>query len=389
MRDRVVVSSFACNRARRCGVADHRRAAARRVRAAGGVRSRKAAAAPARGAPGAGRPPRRPAPAAAGQAGAGDAARRRRARERRGAAAAASSSAPSATSKRRAGRPVPPEQRDQVYRGVLDELLSFKLVQAEGKARGITVTDAGNRRPHRRDRKQVPDRRTSSSRRCKAQADDAGRPAQRDRAREMLVNKTMEAEVAPKVIVTPAGSRRLLQGRTPISSSSRSRSAPATSCSPWTAAPPPTSRSRRATRPKAVLKRAKAGEDFAALAKQFSKDGSAAAGGDLNYFPKGQMVPAFEQAAFALKPGEISDIVEIAVRLPHHQGDRRQARARRPARRGERSPRASSSSSASSRSWCSSSCSRSRRSTRSKSSSERPDIRLLGDARGLAGSCRC
>ena len=60
----------------------------------------------------------------------------------------------------------------------------------------------------------------------------------------------------------------------------------------------------------AILKRVKGGEDFATLAKSESSCPSSAQGGDLGTFARGQMVPAFENAAFALKPGQVSDIVE-------------------------------------------------------------------------------
>ncbi|HET8945809.1 MAG TPA: peptidyl-prolyl cis-trans isomerase [Candidatus Polarisedimenticolia bacterium] len=61
---------------------------------------------------------------------------------------------------------------------------------------------------------------------------------------------------------------------------------------------------------KDVLKRVKAGEDFAALAKKFSEDSTAANGGDLNFFGRGQMVKEFEEAAFALPVGGTSDLVK-------------------------------------------------------------------------------
>lgn len=58
-----------------------------------------------------------------------------------------------------------------------------------------------------------------------------------------------------------------------------------------------------------LLKRAKAGEDFAKLAKEFSEDpGSKNRGGEYT-FPRGQMVPEFEAAAFSLETNQVSDLV--------------------------------------------------------------------------------
>ena len=58
--------------------------------------------------------------------------------------------------------------------------------------------------------------------------------------------------------------------------------------------------------------RAVAGEDFASLASELSEGPTASNGGDLGFFTRDQMIPAFAEVAFALEPGEISGVVHTA-----------------------------------------------------------------------------
>ena len=75
-----------------------------------------------------------------------------------------------------------------------------------------------------------------------------------------------------------------------------------------------TAEEKKAAREKAekLRKELAGGADFAALAKGNSTCPSSQQGGDLGFFGKGQMVPAFESVAFSLKPGEISEVVETS-----------------------------------------------------------------------------
>ena len=67
---------------------------------------------------------------------------------------------------------------------------------------------------------------------------------------------------------------------------------------------------------KGIHNRLRKGEDFEALAKEYSKGPSGAKGGDLGYFSRGQMVKPFDEVAFGLSPGKVSDIVE--TRFGYH-----------------------------------------------------------------------
>jgi peptidyl-prolyl cis-trans isomerase SurA len=66
-------------------------------------------------------------------------------------------------------------------------------------------------------------------------------------------------------------------------------------------------------RAEALLDRVRKGEDFATLARDYSDDtGSAEVGGDLGYFSRGSMVPEFEEVAFGLSPGDVSEPVKTS-----------------------------------------------------------------------------
>lgn len=99
-------------------------------------------------------------------------------------------------------------------------------------------------------------------------------------------------------------------------------------------APEPTAEAVEAARQEAesLLERVKAGEDFEELARQHSDDpGTAPLGGDLGWFRRGRMVREFEEAAFSLFDGEVSDVVRTdfgfhIIRVERYRAGERNAR---------------------------------------------------------------
>ncbi len=127
--------------------------------------------------------------------------------------------------------------------------------------------------------------------------------------RDLIITNLVEKEIASKAVVTDADAKKFYDENIDKFKQGESIRASHILCG---VDPKATDAEKKKAREKAeaLLKEIKAGKDFAELAKNNSTCPSKAQGGDLGFFGKGQMVPAFENAAFALKPGEVSNVVE-------------------------------------------------------------------------------
>ena len=207
----------------------------------------------------------------------------------------------------RAGGSVPPEKRDEIYRGVLDDLVAYRLLKQEVASRQMTATDAEVEQRITAFKQQMG---SEANFRAALQAQQITEAKLREDAKtDILVNKLLEQEVNQKVLVKPSDISAFYEKNPDRFQQSESvRAAHILVLVPQGA----DEKTRAAAKAKAetALKAAKAGQDFAQLARRYSNDASAQRGGDLGFIPKGQMVPAFEAAAFALEAGQVSDLVE-------------------------------------------------------------------------------
>jgi len=208
----------------------------------------------------------------------------------------------------RAGGPVPADQRDRVYRGVLDDMIAYRLLVQEVKARKIIVPESDIDAQIAQIRSQFQ---TDAQFQQALTMQKMTLAAVRDDARsELGVGKLVETEIAGKIAVTPEAVTDFYQkNQDKFQQGARVRASHIIIAVPETA--DAAAKQQAKTKAEAVLKDLKGGKDFAAAAKESSQDpGSAPSGGDLGFFEQGQMVPPFEQAAFALKPGAMSELVE-------------------------------------------------------------------------------
>lgn len=207
-----------------------------------------------------------------------------------------------------AGSPIPMDQRDRIYRGVIDQLVGYKLLLQEARARKVAVPDADVDARIAEVKKQFPSEdlfmQTLIDRKMTLDQIKA------DARRDISIARLIDAEIAPRVAVKPAqvedfyksNPDKFIQPESVRASHILIRAEENADAA---------TKAQAKTKAEQILQDVKAGKDFAALARQHSQDpGSAVNGGDLGFFPQGQMVGPFNDAAFSLKPGATSDLVE-------------------------------------------------------------------------------
>jgi peptidyl-prolyl cis-trans isomerase C len=136
---------------------------------------------------------------------------------------------------------------------------------------------------------------------------------QKERIREgMAYQKVLDSQLAGKINITEADARKFYDENSKQFERGQQVRVSHILIKPVFERGGDPNKAKAAARAKAqdLLKKAKSGADFAQLAMSSSMCPSAPKGGDLGFFSKGDMTPAFEEAAFKLAVGQISDIVE-------------------------------------------------------------------------------
>ncbi len=208
----------------------------------------------------------------------------------------------------RAGQGLPPDQRDRVVRGVLDQLIAFRLLAQESTARKVAVPDADVDARIAQIRSQFPSEQVFTQTLTQRQLTLDSLRA--DVRQGLQIDRMIDAEVAGRANVT-AEQVNDFYAKNPSEFQQTERVSASHILIPLPDGADAAVKEQARARAADILKQVKAGGDFAALAKEHSQDpGSAPKGGDLGSFERGQMVGPFEQAAFSLGPGQASELVE-------------------------------------------------------------------------------
>ena len=189
----------------------------------------------------------------------------------------------------------------------LDSLIALELLYQESQARGLVVSDADVEAEIKRSKGQFPDAQTFQA--ALKERGMTEKDLRNDTRKTMAVNRLLEGTVWKDVTVSPE------QVKSFYESNKEDFKHPAqirvshilVRVSENASVAERAAAKKRAA---ALLDQLKGGADFAALAHKESADTSSAAhGGDIGFIARGEMEDSFEKQAFALAPGQVSDIV--------------------------------------------------------------------------------
>lgn len=205
------------------------------------------------------------------------------------------------------GQKVPADRRSEIFREVLDQLISYRLLVQESKTRNVVVTDAELDASVGEIRGQFPDEAAfKAALTAQSKTLDDFR---RETRENMIIEKMLRAEVEPKVKVGQPEIQAFYDQNKERFQEPESVRASHILVKIDAGATDDVKKQAQA-KAEGILADVNKGTDFAELAKKNSDDGSAAQGGDLGFFGRGQMVPEFETAAFGLQPGQVSGLVQ-------------------------------------------------------------------------------
>ncbi len=207
----------------------------------------------------------------------------------------------------RGQQPLPPELKKQAEDAALDQLISAELLYQAGSK--VTIADLEKKVADKVNQNKAKLGTAEAFAAALKSADLTEKELADLTRKDIVITSFIEQEIVSKSTATEADAKKFYDDNLDKFKKPESVNASHILCD---ITPQAKAEDKQKAREKAaaLMKRIKAGEDFAAVAKAESGCPSSKQGGDLGEFGRGQMVKPFEDAAFSLKPGEVSDIVE-------------------------------------------------------------------------------
>lgn len=202
---------------------------------------------------------------------------------------------------------VTPEKRAELRKKALEELIKRELYYQEARRIGLKVEGSELKEGLEKIRKRFPSRKEYQN--ALKQAGITEEELKKDLERNLLIQKFYQREVIDKSRISEEYLRDYYE-----KNKKNFKRPEAVRIRHILIKVDPSATSevklKKKREAEEILKRARAGEDFAELAYKYSSDDWRVKGGDLGLLHRGRLIPELEDVAFKLRPGEISDLIE-------------------------------------------------------------------------------